>query len=90
MKRIAFIAIYALAWVAWLQWGLGFIQISRALGGSYWVGLPDAEASTLAWVLWPPLVLLVYVLPIALLVLLPVVLGMRARRPRLKVENAQD
>ena len=89
MNRILVLIAYALAWVAWLQWGVGFIEISSALGGSYWVGLPDPAASILAWALWPVLVLLVYVLPVALVALIPVILRL-AGRSFSKVKNAED
>lgn len=62
---------YPALWLAWVQWGWQYMQISKVFGGSYWMGLPENGAPVGAWLLWPLLVLLVYVLPVALLAALP-------------------
>jgi hypothetical protein len=62
------IGAYIGAWSVWAYWGVEFLEVCRAFGGSYWIGLPDAGSSLAAWLLWPVMVALVYVLPVGLLV----------------------
>jgi hypothetical protein len=72
MRWVAAAILYIGLWVAWALWGWPFLQVSEVFGGSYWVGLPDRNASISAWLVWPVVVLLVYILPVALASALPV------------------
>jgi hypothetical protein len=79
MTRIVVIAMYVLLWTVWLLWALQFLELTYVFGGSYWIGLPAQEASLIAWLMWPFLFALLYLLPIVLLVA-PALLARQRRR----------